>query len=112
MRFRRPSWLVSIQSPGQPPRTFRPFTPPLNLALALSVRFIRLRSEDAEAMTKWAKLTDEDKARLREVDAEQRADEAAREADKWTRNALKMFVIVGVFLWLLGVAVWLLVVLL
>jgi len=56
--------------------------------------------------------TAEDKARLREVDADQSADEASREADEWNRNALKIFVIVGVTLWLLGVAVWLLVVLL
>jgi hypothetical protein len=63
-------------------------------------------------MTKWDEITDEDKDRLREVVANQSADEAAREADEWNRNALKMFVIVGVILWLLGVAVWLLVVLL
>jgi hypothetical protein len=63
-------------------------------------------------MTKWDEITDEDKDRLREVAANQSADEAAREADEWNRNALKMFVIAGVILWLLGVAVWLLVVLL
>jgi len=32
-------------------------------------------------MTKWDELTDEDKARLREVDAKQGADEATREAE-------------------------------
>jgi Flp pilus assembly protein TadB len=55
--------------------------PPPDIALALSARFIRLRSEDAEAMTKWDELTDEDEARLREVGAEQRADEEMREAE-------------------------------
>ena len=75
-------------------------------------------------MTKWAKLTDEDKARLREALAEQRADEATREAEavisrKWEelplsyRRQHKVVTslragTVAVLQWLLGVAAWLL----
>jgi hypothetical protein len=111
-----------LTTPQQHPHPFR------DLALALSARFARLRSEDAEAMTKWAKLTDEEKARLREVDAEQRADEEVRDAQAgfaisskktWDelplsyRRQHKVVVslyagTVAVLQWLLGVAVWLL----
>jgi len=50
-------------------------------------------------MTKWAKLTDEDKARLREALAEQRPDEEVREAGlvpaKEQKLTLPAIVLVG-----------------
>ena len=67
-------------------------------------------------MTKWDELTDEDKARLREVAAEQRADAAPREAELVAAEERAAGAIAdkeawevapSVLLWLLWTAVWL-----
>jgi len=69
-------------------------------------------------MTKWDELTDEDKARLREVAAEQRADAAPREAELVAAEERAAGAIADkeaweklpLSLWLLWTAVWMLIV--